>query len=128
MKIHWPKVVATTPSWDEEVKEKIKEVAALAKRGDIMAFPGLRRIAEWMHKKEADYRTRARNCYQKLIQGRMQQKGGKGLKEVVARIASRESQPISYLERDKECPKGQNVGTVTTDPGEIDGMIKHGHG
>ena len=77
-----------------------------------------------MHKKAENFRQRAREAYGGKIRRSMEEKGGKGVKEVVARIDNRQAQPIAFLERDREGPQGQEAGTITTDPKEIDGIVK----
>ena len=51
-------------------------------------------------------------------------KGGKGIKEVVKKLDNVNAQPITYLQRDQAGKKGQAPGTITTDPEEIDGIVR----
>ena len=94
------------------------------KREDIMAYPRLKLVAEWLHGKAANLRQSAIDKYICKIQKKMEKKGGHGLKEVVKRIDNKQALPTAYLERDREGKQGQPKGTITTDPGEIDGIVR----
>ena len=94
------------------------------KREDIMAYSKLKLVSEWMHNKAATLRQGARYKYARKIRTKMEQKGGQGLKEVVKRIDNRQAQPIAFLERDKERQQGQSKCTITTDPRDIDGIVR----
>ena len=105
------KVVRTAPQYDEIAQQKVEEVEKAMKRKDIMAYPVTKRNAQWSHGKADEYRVQARKYYTKEIKQQMEMKGGKGIREVFARIDKVQSQPIAYLERDQEGKKGQKNHT-----------------
>ena len=56
----------------------------------------------------------------------MDQKGGRGLGEIVKRIDCKMGQPIMYLARDQDGKDGQKKGSITTSPKEVDSIAKKG--
>ena len=118
------RVQQASPYHDEEARNKIAVAAEAYVGKKDNTHPLLRDTATWF-KDEADkYKNKAKQHYMRTINAKMSAVGGKATKEVGKRIDNRDIQPIKYLVRDNVGPKGQEAGTVTTDPKEIDAIIR----
>ena len=113
-----------TPEYDEEAVEAVQEAMQAHERKDILAHPTLKTVANWYAQKAEAYKRKACNAHQSKTRQELSEKGGKATKKIVQRIDKLPAQAIMYLKMDREGFRGQAEGTFTTEPREIDGIIK----
>ena len=116
-------VQKAVPEFDLEAVEKTKKLAEAYKTKSIMAYPVIKNAADWYAAKADSLRQEARTKYVKKLKEELNEQGGKAVKKIIKRIDKVQAQPIMYLKRDREGIEGQSVGTYTTDPKEIDGIV-----
>ena len=95
-------------AWEEEEGDAQDKIAEAAKHHEDKA-KAFRQREEAAKKKE---RKQAR------------QDGSKGQGRISKALNPPSAQPILYLARDRPGPKGQPLGSTTTDPNEIDGIVR----
>ncbi len=66
----------------------------------------------------------ARECDAKKLKEDLSKPGGEATKRVAQRLGKSQAQPIMFLKRDQQGALGQPEGTITTDPKELENIVK----
>ena len=77
------------------------------------------------HKDKAKTYRRRADAAKKKERKEDRQDGSKGQGKISKALNQPPAQPILYLSRDKPGPRGQPIGSTTTDPKEIDRIVRH---
>ena len=79
------------------------------------------RVVKWYKDKHDKTRVIAIAAARTATREAMEHKT-KGLKKMAAAIHATPPRPLMHTKRDRVGPNGQAIGTITTDPAEVDGI------
>ena len=80
-----------------------------------------RRAQDWYKKMQAKTKELASVACTKATVEKMQHKS-KGIQVMSCAISAAPAKPLMHARRDRMGPNGQRIGTITTNPGEVDGI------
>ena len=108
--------------WGKDLNARL-ENNSITQASNIMVMPWVRRMAKKYHERcEAEKRKHAEkqeNERQKRFAAK-----GKGQWEISKSMRGESASPLTALRRKTRGPRGQAPGTITTDPKEVDAIVR----
>ena len=112
--------------WEKEIGSRLKGKKRIMS-GNIMMVPWMRRLAAKYYERSVAEKKKALTKRNQEKQEAYSKKG-KGQWEINKSMRGESASPLAALKRKKKGPRGQAPGTITTDPEEVDEIIREAYG
>ena len=106
---------------EAEIQQRLEEVRNNNGVQGVAVGCTYLRAHKWYDGKATLTKGQAHKALIRLTTEQMQDKN-KGVKAMSCALSTAPSRPLMHATRDRIGPAGQKIGTITTDPGEVDGI------